>query len=195
MKIDHNPDEFKMSIADAKEKAFQRAIISAGQSYLDGDIVEWIDIEMPVSSGRTKRFDLIGVDASGQYVLCELKFFNKKSDGGTPVVATSQILEYLDALNDYCKKLKDAGLPFRLHTNAKQTSLDIDKFLACPPRLVIAANKAYWENEVVDLSELDDRIGYYSVDVDANAFELQKGNKDAFVPEMPPTGMRWAKIR
>ena len=74
------PGDYSTSIRHTGECAFQRAIILNGTSSVNGDEIEWMDIELPVDeriNPRGKCIDLIGKDSEGNYVLCELKFRKK----------------------------------------------------------------------------------------------------------------------
>ena len=71
------PDSFSTLIADTGEKALQRALIMGGTSLIDGEVVEWLDIELPVEfseSARRRCFDLIGRTSSNKFIICELKY-------------------------------------------------------------------------------------------------------------------------
>ena len=86
------PREFKTTIRHTAECAFQRAIIQGKKSIVKEEVINWIDIELPVdgsNSPRGKCIDLIGKDSHGNYVLCELKF-RKTGDNGevNPIVWT-----------------------------------------------------------------------------------------------------------
>lgn len=194
MKIDHEPTCYNATIADTKEKAFQRAIIGARNADLDGGSVEWIDIELPVTKGKSDRFDLIGIDLNDRYVLCELKFSKNGSNGGDPGAATEQVRGYLNELRTYLKELKDNEMLFKLHKNANRESLNIDGFLRQTPRLVVAANSEYWEQEAMSEFMPAEDVEYYSVNIASNEFDRQKGELDQYKPIMPSDGKSWHRV-
>ena len=72
-----NPRDYSTLIKSTTETAFQRAIILNKTSIIDNEIVEWLDIELPIDKDRKNArghcVDLIGRSAKG-YVICELKF-------------------------------------------------------------------------------------------------------------------------
>lgn len=187
----HHPGTPSEEIKDTGEKAFQRAIMNGGMSYLSADNkdwIEWIDFEVPVGDSDKPRdncVDLLGKDASGRYVLCELKFSGKSAGNGSPQEAAEQ-------LKDYAKQLADNIDNIRLHENAAKDVFDPKQYKDQIPRLIIAADLIYWLKRRHEPK--DSRIENYAVFVKPNEFEKQKNGKVQYKPEMPESGFKWSKL-
>lgn len=181
-------------VAHTAECAFQRAIIQGKQSRVKDDIITWIDIELPVNdstSARGKCIDLIGKDSKGRYVLCELKF-RKKSDNGGPEEAASQLKEYYQEIKKNAKELNSIKLH---HSNASEL-IDWEKVASDNTRLMVVANKFYWETWCVRKKVLltEKGVEYYSVNIDRFEFKKQKGDKKLYAPYMPEEGLEWEEM-
>ena len=196
-KIKHRePGEFKTSIRHTAECAFQRAIIQGKITKVNGEVINWIDIELPVdgsNSSRGKCIDLIGKDSQGNYVLCELKF-RKTGDNGKPSEAVNQLRGYYQYIKDNAADLSNLR-----HTNATE-DINWEKVASSKTRLMVVANSFYWDTWLIrsrnkeSLKDFDD-IEFYSVKIDRREFEKQKGNKDNYTPKMPEEGMEWEEKR
>lgn len=169
----HNPVKYATCIHDDGEKALQRAIIQGGFSMLGNQKVNWLDIEIPVVANgkpREKCLDLVGQCDNGEYVLVELKFKSKKSDGESPKKACEQLIDYRDEIIDHPNDIeghKKNGIPVswgEINTNTI---------------LIVAANKGYWENwKNEDEIFNTDGVLYYSIDVEEDEYEKQKKESD-----------------
>ena len=190
------PGEFKTSIRHTAECAFQRAIIQGKKSIVKGEVINWIDIELPVDgsdSPRGKCIDLIGKDSHGNYVLCELKF-RKTGDNGKPSEAVKQLKEYYQYIKDNAAELSNLR-----HTNATE-DINWKKVASSKTRLMVVANTFYWYTWLIrsrnkeNLKDFDD-TEFYEVKIDRREFENQKGNKDQYIPKMPKEGINWEERR
>ena len=195
MKKKNCPKEFSEQIKHTAECAFQRAIILGKQSKLNGQTIKWLDIELPVDlSGhsRGRCIDLIGIDNEENYVLCELKFRKKSSDNGNPEEAANQLEEYYRLIKD---NYRAYGESYH-HTNG--LPIDWKKVANGQIRLVIAANKRYWESwygprrkgQTYDTKGLE----CYSVDIEEDTFTKQKPKDKTYTPQMPDKGKEWIRI-
>jgi hypothetical protein len=166
------PGKFSEEIKDTGEKAFQRAILDSKSTKLEPDIkVDWFDLELPVilnQNSRRQCIDLIGHD-SNRFVLCELKFNNKKD---SPNAATRELLEY------YRLILKNAAYldSYSIHhtnnvcnRNWQWVSIKKDN-----PILVVAANEKYWnywgKTKKVDFYEQLKQIKAWSEELKVDIF-------------------------
>lgn len=188
----HHPGTPPEEISNTGEKAFQRAIINGGISYMSTDKkdwVKWIDFEVPVGDSDKPRdncVDLLGKDASGRYVLCELKFSNKSSGNGSPKEAADQ-------LRDYEKQFAENVDNIRLHENATQGAFNPKQYKERKPRLLVAANFVYWANWIKEPRDMS--VENYTVFVHADEFEKQKGRSIQYKPEMPSSGFVWRRLQ
>lgn len=180
-------------VAHTAECAFQRAIIQGKSSVVKGEKIKWIDIELPVNDSASSRgqcVDLIGMDTNGNYVLCELKF-RKKSDNGNPIEATEQLKGYYEEIKKNATELNRIGLR---HINATKI-IDWEKVASPKTRLMVVANRFYWdtwlERSKNKVTLTDKKTEYYSVNIDRNVFERQKGKNKYYTPEMPKEGLIW----
>lgn len=124
---------------DKREKALQRAIISTKTTHI-GDsknVIEWLDIELPVNKDETQRVDLIGRDSDG-LVICELKY-SKGSSINTPDYAAEEVKEYLQSILTNTLWLTENGIH---HSNGK--NFEWAEALKKRPRIIVAANASYW---------------------------------------------------
>lgn len=180
-------------VAHTAECAFQRAIIQGKSSVVKGEEIKWIDIELPVNDSASSRgqcVDLIGMDRNGNYVLCELKF-RKKSDNGNPIEATEQLKGYYEEIKKNATELNRIGLR---HINATK-NIDWEKVASPKTRLMVVANRFYWdtwlERSKNKVTLTDKKTEYYSVNIDRNVFEIQKGKNKYYTPKMPKEGLTW----
>ena len=204
--LPHNPGKLSERIGSTRERALQRAILASGRTILgDDDVVEWLDCELPVESGvgrKYKRLDLIGKDSRGNYVLCELKFSGKSRQGAdNPIAASEQLKEYRE-------RLWGIAETFRFHEGCKEKELDASRFKSGRTRLMVAADRKYWETWKRKWKKLNDGIcctlhadiEYYSIDVDAEAFKKQResqivnGDSRKYRPVPPPGVGAWRMI-
>lgn len=199
MNLEHHPREYHLDInkKDCNERAFQRAIIALEYATLDNKKVSWIDIELPIKEGKTKRFDLIGETPDGNYVLCELKFAKRKTKGDSPDKATRQVLQYKSTLIDYAVRLKASNKNFNLHTNATYKRIDINKLITKPIKIIIAANQQYWSywRRSSHFTNHPD-IEYWEINVDSEHFAKQSKEKSKlgskYRPSMPESSRTWS---
>lgn len=187
----HHPGTPPEEIKDTGEKAFQRAIMNGGISYLSTDKkdrVRWIDFEVPVGDSDTPRdncVDLIGKDATGRYVLCELKFSGKSTGNGGPQEAADQ-------LKNYAAQLAENVESIRFHENAKE-AFNPMRYVAHPPRLMVAADLVYWGKRIKE--PRDQSLENYLVVIGGDEFVKQKGENVQYKPEMPPSGFMWRRLK
>lgn len=184
-------------VAHTAECAFQRAIIQRKYSVVKREKIKWIDIELPVNDSASSRgqcVDLIGKDTNGNYVLCELKF-RKKSDNGNPIEATEQLKGYYEEIQKNKTELNRIGLG---HINATET-IDWVKVASSNTRLMVVANCFYWDTWLKrsknKVTLTDGKTEYYSVNIDRNVFEKQKGENKYYTPKMPEEGLKWNEIK
>ncbi len=177
-----NPGYYSTSIKSTTETAFQRAIILKECSVIDGETIEWLDIELPVDGHRKARghcLDLIGHSDSG-YVICELKF-GENSATDDPNYAAAEIERYQ---NDIQSNYDDLDEGDNLHhKNGKHFCW---KDVARTARLIIAANEQYWEYWFKQRgAKLSEDIKCYSLNVKTNWFKEQKGGCGTYTPSLP----------
>lgn len=191
MSKDNKPKAFSKEIKHAAKCALQRAIILAKESILNGKIVYWLDIEIPVDrsgKARGKCVDLIGKDEDGKYVLCELKFRKNYRDNGIPDEAAIQLKEYFDLIK--------TNSPHIHGHEENGGEIDWEKVAKDNPRLVVAANKRYWETwfgpRKKDMSYDLKGIECYSINVEEDAFEKQKKGKETYKPKLDGSQNMWA---
>lgn len=184
MKKENFPCRFATQIQNTSECAFQRAIIEGQYSLLNGEKIEWLDIEIPVDysgNARGKSLDLIGMDSKGNYVLVELKFRKGSRDNGNPEEAAFQLKEYLQYIKQNYSHLHGHS------ENGKP--IDWEKVANGKTRLVVSANKRYWESWFgprrkgvkYDITGVE----CYSVDVEQDEFINQRGEMDTYSPKFP----------
>lgn len=179
-----NPGYYSTSIKSTTETAFQRAIILNELSVIDGETVEWLDIELPVDRYRKARghcLDLIGQSKRG-YVICELKF-GKDSATDDPNFAADEIRRYQ---NDIQYNYEDLDEGDNLHhKNGKRFYW---KDVAGASSLIIAANEQYWEYWLKQRgAKLPEDINCYSLNVKTDWFKEQKKNigGELYTPSLP----------
>ena len=192
MMTKNNPQVFATEITHVSECAFERAIILGKYSILDGKRVDWLDIEIPVAqsgNSRDRCLDLIGKDEDGRYVLCELKFRRGSSDNGNPVKAANQIMGYLESIRKNYTTL-------RQHTNALG-DIDWEVVANGDTRLVIAANHRYWDSWYGPRRPkgkfIPSGVECYSVNVEQDIFDRQKGSGLKYTPNMPTEAKIWER--
>lgn len=183
-------------ISATTETALQRAIFRNGKTILGLKTeIEWLDIELPVDSvrgGRGHCVDLIG-KMEENYVICELKF-GKWGGTDSPQYAADEVRRYYEAVKDNWRELdKDNSLhhkdgkPFKWEDLAKPST-----------ELIVAANSSYWAywygHRKVEDVKIQSNVICCSIDIPANYFEKQKGNKDKYLPFIDVDDNHWDKL-
>ena len=198
----HEPGVYNplVNVRNKYETALEKAILNIGYSVVGGEKVLWLDHELPLEAKKRgyKRLDLLGVDSEGRYVLCELKF---SGDGGTgngdPVEADEQLLRYMRLAREY-------GKWFALHKDLPHdVPFDLEAFLRDSPRLMVAADCAYWDfwagrnSRRKSRRSLSPEIEHYMIDIEANAFSRQKAEAvgEEYEPNLPPEALEWSLFR
>jgi len=194
-----NPKKMSFEITSTGETAYQRAILKSKKNYLDFkkgndfETVEWIDGELPIVLNKNPRraaIDLIG-SLEGVPTICELKFGNTaKSD--SPYYAAVELLTY------YCFIQFNADYLDKYNVNHKNLNCfkwdDITRNSF--PRLIVCANKLYWDEwfKKIDLTTLRNQVFQWGVHLDTKInlfqtedfdFKLQKGDKKKYTPSIP----------
>lgn len=217
------PDARDLYIKDCNEKALQRAMLKQtidGTSTIleDETEIEWLDYELPVEfSGnpRNRCVDLIGRDNKGRFVLCELKFGCNGDD--SPFDAEKEALVYLGEICFHWKEMDNHNL-HRPYIYIKKRSerfnlpnFSWSDFVNSAPRVIIMADKNYWEYWI-DRAERqrkgegkgksdnkqilikDPQIECYSIDIEPDFFEkqLEKSNEGKYTPELSKN--EWKKV-
>ena len=177
-----NPGNYSTIIKSTTETAFQRAIILNGPSVIDGETIEWLDIELPVDRHRTARsccVDLIGRSESS-YVICELKF-GDNSATDNPDDAATEIRRYKKDIQYNFIDLDEED-----NVHHKNGEHFYWKDVASNARFIIAANKAYWDYWLYHRgAELPEDINCYSLDIDVDCFKEQKNGLESYAPALP----------
>lgn len=182
---------YSTEIRSTTETAFQRAIILGGTSIIDGEIVEWLDIELPVDGSRKAArghcVDLIGKSKDG-YVICELKF-GKNAATDSPEEASNQLKMYRANIERYWSVLDGEKI---YHKNGKPF---LWKEIADNARYIIAANEEYWSYWLTHKEEvqLPSDFECYSLNVKNDCFKQQKANNTKYKPELPEC--EWTRIK
>ncbi len=197
----HVPGKYNplVKVRNGYETALEKAILNIGYSIVGGEKVLWLDGELPLESKkRGKRLDLLGIDSKGRYVLCELKFSGGGGRGnGDPAEADEQLLQYMRLAREY-------GKWFALHTELPHdVSFDREAFLRESPRLMVAADCAYWDQGADTNSRrrkkriLCPEIEHYRIDVGADVFSRQKAEAvdGKYKPTLPSGALRWSLFR
>lgn len=183
-----NPGNYSTKISSTTETAFQRAIILGETSLIDNEIVEWLDIELPVDKHRRARghcVDLIGKSISG-FIICELKF-GSNSATDSPSYAEEELKRYCKDIEDNYSVLDNSNVH---HKNGK---MFLWKDIAKNARYIIAANNQYWEYWLNHRKvELPHEIACYTISVDAMCFKQQKGKNVTYTPILPKCD--WNKL-
>lgn len=198
MKI-NTPSRFQATIASVGETALQRAVIHGEETILGNATVKWIDIEVPVhctGKPRGPSIDLIGIDQDGFYVLCELKY-GTGSDTDSPSDAERELVGYVELIHKNIAMLTDQ----KGHSNRNfgWNGEDVD-FMAIANgrmRLVLAANSAYWDYWFNSRNATMPSHGLecFSINISADEFSMQKGNRKQYSPHMPKEGYKWIDCR
>jgi hypothetical protein len=210
-----HPHEINLSsIADTGEKAFQRALLNSGITYLQFpynlEKILWLDGELPVIMNKSPRrmcVDLIG-QIEGVQAIVELKY-GKGSATDHPEYAALELLTYYYLILINGDKLHENKI---YHTNKVLqerywVSLSSEGFipygganwrimnLNSYPKLIIAANKSYWNYwfKRIDrehylewimslVKEFDVNLTVFETeDID---FKIQKGDLDSYSPKI-----------
>lgn len=199
----YNPS---VDVKNTFETALEKAIINNGFTVVCGEKIRWLDGELPVEAkqkGKNQylRLDLLGLDSSDNYVLCELKFSGGDSEGnGDPADADIQ-------LTNYARILREDGKWFRLHKNLRiDHKFDFVKFLSNPLRLMVVADAAYWtkwkdknsHRAEAHRRRLSAEVEHYSIDISAVDFkerrELSAGT-GRYEPELSELAAVWNLVR
>lgn len=188
-----------VNVRNKYETALEKAILNVGYSIARGEKVLWLDAELPLEAKRRgyKRLDLLGVDSNGRYVLCELKFSGDGIGNGDPAEADEQLLRYMGLAREY-------GRWFALHKELPHdVPFDLEAFLRESPRLMVAADCAYWDFWAGRNSRrkrrrtLSPEIEHYVINIEANAFSRQKVEAVGveYEPKLPPKALEWSLFR
>lgn len=198
----HTPGKYNptVSVRNKYETALEKAIINKGFSYVNGEKIQWLDGELPIEAKHSdyKRLDLLGLDSSGRYVLCELKFSGDGEGNKGPADADGQLMDYGTLVRSY-------GRWFRIHTGLKLGHLfDLQGFISCEYRLMVAADQSYWANwkgkngrrTAAHKRKLTREIEHYSIRVTVDDFEKQKvaEEKGRYEPMLPSGAVEWDPI-
>jgi hypothetical protein len=196
-------------IRSTGEKAFQRALMNTGYSYLqyktDGhpDKVVWLDLELPVTfnkNARRRSVDLIGY-AEDAPILCELKYLeNSRSDH--PVYAICELLTYYYLIQCNYQKLDSHEVHHKLPLKRMKWESFVKVFST---QLIVAANESYWDYwlEHVVLKDLIEFVFFIIENLDVNLhlfitpdidFKKQKGSKESYKP-MITNEAPWRKLK
>lgn len=199
----HNPGKYNstVSVRNKYETALEKAIINNGFSIVNGERILWLDGELPIEAKRDdyKRLDLLGLDASGRYVLCELKFSGDGEGNKGPADADGQLL-------DYEKLVRSYGKWFRIHRGLPQGDrFVLSDFLTGVFRLMVVADDGYWNlwkeknahRSVGRKRELCRDIEHYSIAVTIEDFAKQKestAENGWYIPSLHRKSWDWHKI-
>lgn len=196
-KTHHNPGTPRKEIKDTSEKALQRAIWHSEFTILDNGKgnVKWIDFELPVNdSGKARDncIDLLGIDNSGNYVICEVKYSGKGKGHGDPSYASEEVKRYDDQIRQY-------GRLFKLHKNNKRSTMfSLEHFLSSEHRLLVVGDQRYWDiwGSKPTAAQVNNKIEHYSISISNDEFIKQRISNGGsyYRPKMPPEGTVWHLI-
>ena len=186
----NNPRDFNMDIKSTSETAFQRSIWGCKTSEVGGTIVTWLDIEIPVDRSGNPRgqcVDLVGQDNYGRFILCELKFGDPGN--GSPDEAAAQVRSYKSEV------VKNADCLGHHKKSEQRGVIDWRQVASETTRLIVAANKAYWDYwrerlEVV----VPDGIECYELPIDSSCFKDQKPEKSTYTPKITDAQNTWTRV-
>ena len=198
----HEPGVYNplVNVRNKYETALEKAILNIGYSVVGDEKILWLDGELPLESKKCgyKRLDLLGIDSKGRYVLCELKFSGDSGSGnGDPAKADEQLLRYMGLAREY-------GRWFALHKELPHdVPFDLEAFLRESPRLMVAADCAYWDFWAGRNSRrpkkrvLSPEIEHYRIDVGADVFSGQKAEAvdGKYRPTLPSGALGWSLFR
>ena len=201
-KCHHKPGPYKpfVSVRNKYETALEKAIINKGFSSVGDELIYWLDGELPIEPKQRnyKRLDLLGKDASGKYVLCELKFSGTGKGNKGPAAADNQLIEYKNLIQAY-------GERFGLHSNRPHdVQFNLNDFLHHKPRLMVVADATYWDRwkginaRRVKKRKLNEEVEHYSIDISTDDLEQQKlnaGKDNKYKPELPERAINWKFVK
>ena len=181
------PREPAKKIRDTSEKAFQRAIFSAGNIKVHSAghssiYLHLLDYEIPVilnRNSRRKSIDLIS-KSSSKYQVIEIKF-NKSAD--SPYFAASEIIKYRHIVSINYALLDE----YRVHHCGSEFTYFAWNELNADCEMYVLANEAYWNywkkrRGGADFSEYLDLMASVGItcltgkDVDFNSQKSLSGN-------------------
>ncbi len=203
------------NVSSTSETAFQRAIYKSKYSILDfkdnraGKKIKWLDLELPITLTEKSRrpcVDLIG-KIKNIPIICELKFYKKKSNSDKPLYALIEVLAYYYFILCNYDRLDK----FNIHHKNTQSFKWEDIVKPDIILLMIAANKSYWnywlkvrrdsdktkqliKNILSSSKKLGIDIKLFSTpEVD---FDLQKGSSKYYAPKITPGKSKsWSLIK
>lgn len=187
------------NISSTGEKAFQRGVINASETYLDyknsrgPKKVRWLDIELPVTLSENPRrpsIDLIG-SISDIPVLCELKYL-ESSPSNHPIYGVVELLIYYYFIQCNHEKLDKYKIHHQLaSSDFKWSEIANSK----SQKLLLVANSSYWKywfdrSEKHDIilqvhkleKSLNVNIDLFESDEENEYFIKQKGDKKTYKP-------------
>lgn len=141
------PGEFSNNVLKVKsEIGYQRELINSKESEINGEIVSWCDIEIPIKYGKTPRrhcLDLIGHVNGDKIVICELKYANRnKKNSCNPLKAGAQILYYYFYILKNIENFKVNSVFHKNSINPKKIKWDNAQNNIV---IIVAANELYWD--------------------------------------------------
>jgi len=186
----NNPRDFSMKIKSTSETAFQRSIWGCKTSEVGGTVVTWLDIELPVDRSGNPRgqcVDLIGRDDTGRFVLCELKFGDPGN--GSPEEAAEQVRLYKDEV------VKNANCLGHHKKSEERGVLDWAMVATESTRLIVAANRSYWEYWRGRLhSIVPNGVECYELPIDSSCFKDQKPADSSYTPAINDEQNKWYPV-
>ena len=147
------PDYFSTTINATTEVALERAMFLLGSSRRgrEDDVIEWLDMELPVSPLNADRLDLIGrLKKKGTFIICEVKFGNSFNPSyrtkylSSPELAANEVVQYYEMVRKNLTFVTDQHHYTPNDEGIKGKEFDWEKVVDGKTELIVVANAAYW---------------------------------------------------
>ncbi len=180
------PDYFSTTINATTEVALERAMFLLGSSRRgrEDDVIEWLDMELPVSPKNKDRLDLVGrLKKKGTFVICELKFGNSFNRSCRPELAANEVVQYYEMVRENLTFVTDQHHYTPNTDGIRGKEFEWEKVLGGKTELIVVANAAYWaywlgRGFAVPRSGkakngIERKVRCYSIDIPFDYFEKQ----------------------
>ena len=193
-------DQFLTRINATTEVALEKAMFLLGSSRRgsEDDVIEWLDMELPVAPGNTNRFDLIGrLKKKGTFVICELKFGNSFKPSNNPGDAADEVVKYFELIHQNIDFVKNQHHYSSNDDGIVGKEFDWNEVIKNKTELIVVANAAYWAYwighrgiSVPKTGKYGDKehiVKCYSIDIPADCFVKQFDGHSRYIPRIDNT--------